>query len=80
VFAARPELIDRQAAADLALRALDVAGARESAVLESGARVAMAAGATTELAAWLTAARATGGGAFADRLEWWLRRCERAGR
>jgi hypothetical protein len=80
-FAAHPELLDPGAAGDLALRALEAAGRHDGAVLEAGARVALAAGAVERLARWLAAARAAeGGGALVGRLEWWQRRCERAGR
>ena len=78
-FAEHPELIDPTRASALALRALAAAGTHESAVLEAGARVALAAGATTELTAWLTHAK-TAGSALTERIDWWLRRCERAGR
>ncbi len=77
-FAAYPELVDSGRAGAYALRALAAAGTTDPAVLEAGARVAMAAGATKELAAWLTAKKAEAG-ALAERFEWWVRRCERAG-
>jgi len=77
-FAEHPELVDQAEAGSLALRALAAAGTREVAVLDAGARVALTVGAAAELGAWL--ARAEAAGALGERLEWWRRRCERAGR